>query len=69
VGLRLGDALSCILYNLALEKVIRDSEIETEGTTYNKSTLILAYTDDIVRVGRSIEALKETMKNQRKQQR
>lgn len=69
VGLRLGDALSCILFNLALEKVIRDLEIETEGTTYNKSTLILAYTDDIVTVGRSIEALKETMKNQQKQQR
>ena len=28
VGLRQEDALSCILFNLALEKVIRDSETE-----------------------------------------
>jgi len=66
VGLRQGDALSCMFFNLALEKVIRDSEIETEGTTYNKSTQILAYTNDIVTVGRSIEVLKETMKKSMK---
>ena len=57
MGLRQGDAL----FNLALEKVIWDSAIETKGTIYNKSTQILAYTDDTVTVGRSIEALKETM--------
>jgi sorting nexin-29 len=61
-GLRQGDALSCILFNLALETVITDSEIETKGTIYNKSTQILAYADDIVVVGRSTYALKETMK-------
>jgi sorting nexin-29 len=66
VRLREGDALSCILFNLALEKVIRDSEIETEGTTCNKSTQILAYTDDIVTIGRSIETLKETQKKSMK---
>jgi hypothetical protein len=55
-----------MFFNLALEKVIRDSEIETEGTTYNKSTQILAYTNDIVTVGRSIEVLKETMKKSMK---
>jgi sorting nexin-29 len=37
-------------------------EIETKGTIYNKSTQILAYADDIVIVGRSTYALKETMK-------
>jgi hypothetical protein len=42
--------------------VIRDSEIKTKGTIYNKSTQMLAYSDDIVTVGRSMEALKETMK-------
>ena len=66
MGLRLEDALSCILFNLALENVIRNSEIETKGTTHNKSTQILAYTDDIVTVGRPIEALKETMKKSMK---
>jgi sorting nexin-29 len=66
VGLRLEDALSCILFNLALEKVIRNSEIETKGTTHNKSPQILAYTDDIVTVRRSTEALKETTKKSMK---
>jgi sorting nexin-29 len=34
--------VSCILFNIALEKVVRDSEIETKGTVYDKSTQILA---------------------------
>jgi hypothetical protein len=48
---------------LALEKVVRDSEMETKGTIDNKSTQILAYAHDIVIAGRSTDALKETMKN------
>jgi sorting nexin-29 len=62
-GIRVGDALSCILFNLALEKVIRDSGIETKGTIYNKTIQILAYADDIVSVGRNIGVLKEEIKN------
>ena len=42
-GLRQGDGLACPLYNLALEKAIRDSRVETTGTIFNKSTQILAY--------------------------
>jgi sorting nexin-29 len=51
-----------IHFNLTLKKVIGDSEIKTKGTIYNKSTQILAYADDIVTIGRPMEALKETMK-------
>jgi hypothetical protein len=36
VGLRQEDTLPCILLNLALQKVIKDSEIETKGTIYRK---------------------------------
>jgi len=36
VGLRQGGALSCILLNFALGKVIRDSQIETKGTVLIK---------------------------------
>jgi hypothetical protein len=36
--------------------------IETRVTKYNKSIQILAYADDVVIVGRSIDALKETIK-------
>jgi hypothetical protein len=46
-----------------LEKVIRDSGIETKGTIYNKTIQILAYADDIVLVGRNIGVLKEAIKN------
>jgi hypothetical protein len=45
-----------------LEKVIKDSEIKIYRTIYYKSTQIPAYADDIVMVGRSIDALKEIMK-------
>ena len=44
--------------NVALEKVIRDLEIETKGTIHNRSTQIPAYADDDVIVGRSIDVLK-----------
>jgi hypothetical protein len=47
---------------LALEKAVRDSEIQTEGTACNKGTQILAYADNTVTAGRSTDALRETLK-------
>ena len=38
--------VSCILFNLALEKAIKDLEIETKGTVYNKTNQTLAYADN-----------------------
>ena len=32
----------CLLFNLALERAIRDSRVETTGTIFYKSTQILA---------------------------
>jgi sorting nexin-29 len=32
-GLRQGDALACLLFNIALEKAVRDSGIETRYYT------------------------------------
>ncbi|GAB0096461.1 hypothetical protein DMENIID0001_119820 [Sergentomyia squamirostris] len=46
-GLRQGDGLSCVLFNLALEKAIRDSGVSMRGVIFNKSTQLLAYVDDI----------------------
>ncbi|XP_045452694.1 phospholipid-transporting ATPase ABCA3-like [Melitaea cinxia] len=46
-GLRQGDALSCLLFNIALDKSIHDSKIETKGTIYHKSVQILGYADDL----------------------
>jgi sorting nexin-29 len=34
VGLRQGGALSCILFNLALEEAVRDSKRVTKGITF-----------------------------------
>ena len=44
-----------------MQKIIKDSEMETKGNVYNKSTQILSHANDIV-TGRSTDVLKETMK-------
>lgn len=62
-GLRQGDALSPILFNLVLEKVVRDMNI-SEGITLGQSKIsLLAYADDIVIVGDNIEIVKYIVKN------
>ncbi|CAG9839544.1 unnamed protein product [Diabrotica balteata] len=45
-GLRQGDALACQLFNVALEKVVRDANLDSRGTIFNRSVQILAYADD-----------------------
>ena len=50
-GLRQGDGPACLLFNLALERAIRDSRVETTGTIFYKSTQILVYADDIDIIG------------------
>ncbi|GFW61095.1 putative endonuclease-reverse transcriptase [Trichonephila clavipes] len=56
-GVRQRDALVCLLFNIALEKVIRDSNINIRG---NISVQILAYADDIGIIARTAPALKQT---------
>jgi len=58
-GLRQGDSLDCLLFNLALEKVVRNEGIQTSGTIFYKSVQLLAYADDIDIIARSQTALKE----------
>jgi hypothetical protein len=56
-GLRQGDALSPILFNLVLEKIIRETNL-CEGVELGRSTInILAYVDDIALLGRSKEMI------------
>jgi len=40
------------LFNIALEIAIRRSEVETRGTIFDKCGQIMAYTDDVVIMGR-----------------
>ena len=58
-GLRQGDSLSCILFNIALEKVIRASGINVKGNIFQRSLQILAYADDIDIIGRSRQSVAE----------
>ena len=51
LSLRQRDGLACLLFNLALERAIRESRLETTGTIFYKSTQILAYADDIDIIG------------------
>jgi hypothetical protein len=57
-GLRQGDALSCMLFNIALEKAVTVAGLDTIGTILHKSVQI-AYADDIVIIGRYESAVKE----------
>jgi hypothetical protein len=52
-GLRQGDVLSTLLFNVVLEVIVRRANLQTTGTIYNKETQLLAYADDIDIVGRS----------------
>jgi sorting nexin-29 len=58
-GLRQGDSLACLLFNLALEKFVRNAGVQTSGTIFYKSVQLLAYADDIDIIARSRTALKE----------
>jgi hypothetical protein len=51
-GLRQGDILSTLLFNVVLEVIVRRANLQTTGTIYNRETQLLAYADDIDIVGR-----------------
>jgi hypothetical protein len=61
VELRQGDALSTILFNIVLEKVIRSIEINPNGTIFNRTRQYLAYADDVVILGRAVTATEEVL--------
>lgn len=57
--MRQGDALSPILFNIALEKVIRESRIEENGIRLGGCIIgVLEYADDIVLLAENKENLK-----------
>jgi sorting nexin-29 len=57
-GLRQRDALACILFNIALEKIVRDVNINQRGNIFYKSVQILAYADD-TDISRSPKSLQQ----------
>lgn len=50
-GLKQGDALSSLLFNIALEKAVRAAKTFLEMFTAGGPKLLLAFADDIDRVG------------------
>jgi hypothetical protein len=57
-GLKQGDVLSTLLFNVVLEVIVRRVNLQTTGTIYNKETQLLAYANDIDIVGRSQSAVR-----------
>lgn len=47
-GLTQGDSISSVLFNLVLEKVIRESSIQTRKRIYTRSHKCFAYDDDVL---------------------
>jgi len=58
-GLRQGDALFPTLFNLALEKIVRDTNEQRNMDIIGES-VILAYADDIVVLGKTKEEIVQT---------
>jgi hypothetical protein len=57
-GLRQGDVLSTLLFNLALEKVVRQLPINPGGTILNRQVQVVAYADVAI-IARNKRALEE----------
>lgn len=59
-GFRQGDALSCDLFNICLEIIVRRADIQSLGSITMKSVQLLGYADDIDIVTRNTEHLENT---------
>ena len=58
-GLKQGDALSCTLFNLVLERTMRQLTNNPGGTLLNRLTQHMAYADDVDLLGRREQELRE----------
>jgi hypothetical protein len=56
-GLRQGDALSPLLFNFALEYVIRRVQVNQDGLKLSGTHQLLAYADDVNLLGGSVQTL------------
>ncbi|XP_055539027.1 uncharacterized protein LOC129726410 [Wyeomyia smithii] len=59
-GLRQCDGLSCLLFNIALEGVIRRAGIDTSGTIFTKRVQLNGFADDFDIIARNFATVEET---------
>src|ERR1700744_6583628 len=64
-GLKQGDALSCLLFNLVLEIAIRRAGIQTNKTLMNGTVQVLGFADDLDLASRTDAAALDTFTNLR----
>jgi hypothetical protein len=60
-GLRQGDSLATLLFNLSMKKVIRNVKTNPGGTILNRTRQRLAYADDVVILGRAVRYVTDTV--------
>jgi hypothetical protein len=58
-GLKQGDALSPLLFNFALEYVIKRVQVNQDGLKLNGTHQLLAYADDVNILGECVNIVKE----------
>jgi Reverse transcriptase (RNA-dependent DNA polymerase) len=58
-GLRQGDPLATLLFNLTLEAAVRTTDIDPSGTIFTKSSQLLGFADDLDLIGRNMDAVKD----------
>lgn len=58
-GVRQGDSLSPLLFNVILQVVVKRAELTLSGTIFNRRTQLLGYADDVAIVGTSIRTIEE----------
>jgi hypothetical protein len=56
-----GDALSTLLFNIMLEKVIHNTELNQGGSVFTRTRQYMAYADDMAVIGRSLQAVSEVI--------
>jgi hypothetical protein len=62
-GFRQGDALSCDLFNICLEIIVRRAAIQANNNILTKSVQLLGYADDIDIVSRDMRSMAESFNN------
>jgi len=58
-GLKQGDVLSPLLFNFALEYAIRRVQVNQDGLKLNGTHQLIAYADNVNKLGRSVDTVKK----------